>query len=414
MIFRRSRALPRLGRQFRVLAWCEAASTVGDQLAKIGVATLVFEQTRSTMAAAVAFASTYLPALVAGPVLSPLADRYPRRAVMVVCALVQALAAAAMVLPGIGVAGIAALVVVIAAATAPFRVAQAIVVDLAVPLERRSIAQGRIGIVREVGQLAGLAVAAVVVSLVGPVWALLQNAGSFLVIAVAMAALLDGYPAPASPPRTRSGQSWSGWREVWRTRDLRRLNGLMFIGALAVAPESIMVPLVAESGAPSWSVGALMAADVVGFLVGVALLERVRSEGTRVRLVGPMLVVSLAPLVLFAFRPGAVVMAVVLLIGGVGAAYLPTVRTLVLRVAEPDHHARASGWTRTSMRAGQGIAVLAVGGLAEVLSSAALAVGALSAVGTAAAIAWSFQASAAASASRRGGGHPMGAGPRAG
>ncbi|MCP3803199.1 MFS transporter [Allokutzneria sp. A3M-2-11 16] len=396
VVLQRARVRPRLGRQFRALATCEVVSTVGDQLAKIGVATLVYERTGSAAAAAVAFAGTYLPALVAGPVLSPLADRYPRRGVMVVCAVIQAAAAAAMALPGLGVAGIAALVVVIAAATAPFRAAQAVVVDQAVPEERRAVAQGRISIAREIGQLAGFGVAAVVVSLAGPVWALLLNAGSFLVVAVLTAALVDRFPPPASPPRAQAGQSWSGWREVWRTPRLRRLNSLMFIGALAVAPESIMVPLVAESGAPSWSVGVLMAADVVGFLLGVALLERVRGEDTRVWLVGPMLVLSLAPLALFAFHPGPVLMAVVLLIGGVGAAYLPTVRTLVLRVAEPDRQARAIGWTRTSLRAGQGVSVLAVGVLADALGSAASAVGVLGAVGAAAAIAWTVKAITAA------------------
>ena len=58
---------------------------MGDYIAKVAVSALVFQQTNSAALAAAAFALTYLPWLVAGPLLATLAERYPYRNVMIVC-----------------------------------------------------------------------------------------------------------------------------------------------------------------------------------------------------------------------------------------------------------------------------------------------------------------------------------------
>ena len=86
--------------EFRALWAAELVSVAGDQLARVGLSVLVFGRTGSAAWAAATYALTFLPALVGGVLLGRLADRHPRRQVMIVCDLVRALLVALMVLPG--------------------------------------------------------------------------------------------------------------------------------------------------------------------------------------------------------------------------------------------------------------------------------------------------------------------------
>ena len=88
-------------REFRVLWGSVVLSATGDRLALVALAVLVYGRTRSPLLAAVAFAAGYLPWLIGGLFLSRLADRRPRRAVMVGCDGVRAVLVAAMTVPGV-------------------------------------------------------------------------------------------------------------------------------------------------------------------------------------------------------------------------------------------------------------------------------------------------------------------------
>ncbi len=77
-------------REFRYLWAAQAMSMAGDELARVAIAVLVFQQTHSALLTGITYATTYLPWLVGGPLLGGLADRYPRRTVMIVCNLLSA------------------------------------------------------------------------------------------------------------------------------------------------------------------------------------------------------------------------------------------------------------------------------------------------------------------------------------
>src|SRR5690349_16752503 len=77
-------------REYRHLFAANVLSLIGDQLAAVALAFLVLASSHSPALAAASFASTYLAWIVGGPVLSSLADRLPRRAVLVTCDLVRA------------------------------------------------------------------------------------------------------------------------------------------------------------------------------------------------------------------------------------------------------------------------------------------------------------------------------------
>jgi len=72
-------------REFRAIAVSQGLSILGDQVARIAVALLVYARSHSALATAATYACSYLPGLLGGPLLSALADRYRRRTIMAVC-----------------------------------------------------------------------------------------------------------------------------------------------------------------------------------------------------------------------------------------------------------------------------------------------------------------------------------------
>ena len=75
--------------EFRALWLAQLLSVTGDQLARVALTVLVYDRTRSAMLAAVTFAASIVPAFVGGLALGGLADRLPRRAVMITADLVR-------------------------------------------------------------------------------------------------------------------------------------------------------------------------------------------------------------------------------------------------------------------------------------------------------------------------------------
>src|SRR5882762_9413336 len=86
--------------EFRALCCAEGISVIGDQLARVALALLVFDRTSSAVLTALAYALTLVPAVLGGWLLSGLADRYPRRRVIILADLVRAGLAASMAIPG--------------------------------------------------------------------------------------------------------------------------------------------------------------------------------------------------------------------------------------------------------------------------------------------------------------------------
>src|SRR5688572_20440400 len=86
--------------EFRHLWGAQTLSSLGDQLASVALAVLVYHRTHSALLTALTYALTYLPPIVGGPLLSGLADHFPRRRVMIVCDLARAALVGLMALEG--------------------------------------------------------------------------------------------------------------------------------------------------------------------------------------------------------------------------------------------------------------------------------------------------------------------------
>jgi len=111
-------------REFRWLWVAGVQSLVGDQLARVALSVLVFQRTDSTLLTAAVYALTFLPAFLGGLLLGGLADRYPRRRVLISCDLVRAGLVATMALPSMPLAAVGALLTLATMVGAPFKAAE--------------------------------------------------------------------------------------------------------------------------------------------------------------------------------------------------------------------------------------------------------------------------------------------------
>lgn len=359
----------------------ESASVLGDQLAKVAVAVLVYGRTHSAALAAVTYALTLLPDLIAGPLLSPLADRYPRRTVMVACSVVQAMLAAIMAIPRLPLGIVAVAVIGITAGQAPFKAAQSATLPAMLVAARVEGAQARLSVIREAGQLVGLAGAGAVVGTVGPTWAILADALSFLIVAVVLRIGVRARPAAIAASR-KGAPRRAAIRLIRRSAQLRLMTWLRLLSALTILPDAVVVPLVSQLRSPTWVIGPLLAADCVGFIVGAWWVDRLPPEQKPGAMV-PLAMISLGALVPFVLLVAhwsahwlvALVAGALLVLSGIGAAFLPLTTALISKLA-PDHiRGAVVGLERTVLRAGQGLGAVLAGVFAQLLGSAALVIG---------------------------------------
>ena len=112
-------------REFRALWLSEILSVAGDRLALVALTLLVYDRTKSPLLAALAYAAGYLPWVFGGLFLADVADRRPRRTVMVVCDVVRAVLVAAMAVPGVPLLALVALLFAATMFTPPFESARA-------------------------------------------------------------------------------------------------------------------------------------------------------------------------------------------------------------------------------------------------------------------------------------------------
>ncbi|HWC84287.1 MAG TPA: MFS transporter [Pseudonocardiaceae bacterium] len=380
--------------EFRPLWLAEAISLAGDQLAKVALALLVYDRTGSALWSAVVYALSFLPALAGGLGLSALADRVPRRSLMVGAASIQAVLVALMAVPGLPLAGLCLLLVGMGVAQAPALAAQtALTREIFTSDELYYRSQDLRGVTTNTVMLLGLAGAGLLVAGIGASAALLADAATFV-----LAALLVRLRVRERPPASAVPIHWAaGIQHVWRRPRLRVLLGLSWLVGLAVVPEGLAAPLAAGLHAPSGAVGWLLAADPLGFVIGTVLLSRFVPTAVRTRAIGGLAVASVGVLVLFALRPSLPVALVLLAVAGAAGAYQVTVVATFTSWVPNEVRGGALGVARTGLRVAQGLGVAAGGAVAELLGSADAAIVAAGVLGVLlavpAALAWRRQLS---------------------
>jgi predicted MFS family arabinose efflux permease len=346
---------------------------------------------------ALTYALTMLPSLVSGVLLTGVADRFPRRAVMVCSDLVRAGLVAVMALPGAPLPLVVALLVVVQLAEPPFAAAQGALLPLVLGESRYEAGQSIHLITHQVGLLAGFAGGGLVVAWLGTSGALAVDAVTFALSALLLRLGLRFRPASLTPgPATRArawwGQIRDGARLVWQDRRLRLLIALGWLAMFAVVPEGLAAPFADQVGAGVAGVGVLLAADPAGMVLGTLLL-RLAPTAARVRSLGLLAVGAVLPLLGYFAGPGFACAVVLLGLSGAFSAYQVTAGATFVRLV-PDHRrGQALGFARSGLVAAQGIGVAGGGLVAGWTGSVPATIGLAGAAGTvlalAAAAAWS-------------------------
>jgi MFS family permease len=295
------------------LFWTAAViSNTGSWMQQVTVPFVIFDLTGSTTWLAISAAVSFLPPFFVGPLAGAIADRYPRRTVLLVTQTVQM--AAAFALWGIWISGRATLASILGALFVSAMASginitswQAFVPSL-VPEESLVNAVRLNSIQFTVARAIGPAIAGLILSRFGAGTTFLVNAVTFLFV---IAALLAVQPRPA-PQRASKASVRQDFGE-----GLRYLRGhpgarqcVMTVAVVAVLPMAIvqLTPAIAENqfGAGDTGYGLLVSAFGVGSIVasfGVAVhADRfVRSRLTLVSLLaaagGAALLAAATPLV---------------------------------------------------------------------------------------------------------------------
>ncbi len=370
-------------REFRGMWLGSTVSTVGDQLAAVALSLLVFERTNSPAWTALTWSLTLLPSLVSGPLLGWVADRFPRRTVMICCAWLQAALVALMAVPGVPLWIMIVLLVIVLMIASPFLAAQEASLPSVLPEKRYDDGVALFGTSVDVAQMAGLAAAGFLVTAAGPRWALAIDAATFVLVAILVQLSVRFRPAAdplGSALRETEAQKGAFALLVTEPR-LRSLMGMRLLAGIAMVPEGLAVPLAASLDAV-WAVGLILAIEPAANVLGVAVLFRVvRDPAKRERLIGPLAILSLAPLVMFALNPNLTWTIALLVLAGMAGAYHTPARSAWMRILPDAYRGRAYGIARTALRSSQGGGMALAGVVAHAIGSVTATLAGAGAIG---------------------------------
>ncbi|WP_238175919.1 MFS transporter [Kribbella albertanoniae] len=354
--------------EFRWLWAALIGSVIGDQLARVALAVLVFDRTGSAGLSALTYALTLLPDVVSGPLLSGLADRFPRRRVMVSCDAARAVLVALMAIPGTPLWILCVLLVAVQLLAAPFQSARTASMASFMTGDSYKAATGVSAITGQAAQLAGFVTGGTVVAALGASQALGLNAASFAVSAVLLQLGIRERPVPGSDdPGGRPGWWGSlsaGARLVWDDRRLRYLTALICVPGFYITVEGLAAPYAAAVGGGPLAVGVLFAANPAGQVVGILLSSRL-APARRLAWIGPLAVGSCVPLIACVAAPGLWATVALWGLSGLSASYLVTAQATFVQDIPDAQRGQVIGLARTALIVSQGIGVLAAGAAAD-------------------------------------------------
>ena len=395
-------------REFRALWTSVILSAAGDRLALVAIAVLVYDRTRSPLLAAVAYAAGYLPWVIGGLFLADLADRRPRRTVMVTCDAVRAVLVAAMAVPGMPVA---ALVLLLFAATmfaSPFEAARASITPGILPGEHYALGTAVIQTTYLTAEVTGAAAGGAAVTCFGVRPSLLIDAVTFvasgLLIGLGTRArpAVAGLAAGQGSPLARAA---AGLRLVFGDRALRTLVLLGWLVVFYTIPQGIAAPYAARLGGGPVATGLVLASTAAATAIATPLFSRFVSPRRRLTLMGPLAAATGGTLAFIALRPGLAVSLVIFSAAAASGAYQLAVNTaFVVRVPD-DRRAQAFGIASMGVVVAQGAAFVAAGAAAEVVTPASV-IAAGGGIGAVVAIALTFSWRRVTSPRRLPGGRP--------
>jgi MFS family permease len=352
-------------REARALIGSSAASQIGDWLYNAALLGYVFSATHSAGWVGAATIGRLLPYVLLAPFGGAIADRYPRRTVLLVGDLLRLLLmlVLAAVVAGDGpvalVIGLAALSSAAGSAEQPAALA---LLPRLVGERRLGPANALLHTVQDLGVVVGPAIGAVLLAISSASVAFLANAGTFAISAL-LIATLPRQRASAAHERDAAPGVLAGVRTARITPFVVPLFLLVAMVEFTYGAQTVQLVVYAEEalGLGTGGYGVLLAASGAGGLIS-ALVNGQLATSTRLTLV----VVGAGALAcctqfVYAGSDVLVVAVVATVIGGAGLVSCEVVaETVLARVVRGDTLGRVAGlFTASSIAAMVGGAVLA-------------------------------------------------------
>lgn len=369
-------------REFRALFTSRSLSTMGDYIARAALVIAIFHETQSTALMGITFALSTLPDLIGGPVLAGLADKYPRRAVMVVADFARALLLLVMAIPGLSWGVLWGLLFVIRLMDQPFYSAYFSTMSVVLPGRRLVKGSAVTQLVTHVSYTVGYTLGGLIVGLTGLSVVLMFNSATFVLSGVA---LLTGVAARPATAHAGASPSWFGsaraagryiaaYPRLWLTILFTFPIAITLVTATLAAPYAEQL----HNGAVI--AGVLMGAGPAGIVLGLWLLPMVIPDQRTHHLV-VLTIVSCAPLMLFVVVPEVLSASLLIVVSGMGLYFWIPLAAEFTQAIPDAMRGQAVGLMNTTLRVTQGIAILLFGLAAEnALPSSVIAVS--GAVGT--------------------------------
>jgi MFS family permease len=363
--------------EFRALWLAQLQSVAGDQLARVAMTVLVFDRTHSALWTALTYAVTFLPWAIGGVALSGLADRLPRRQVMVACDVARMVLVGVMALVSLKAAapaalwGMVALLFVVTLLDSPFKSARSAMLPDVLRGDRYVLGVAVTQTTLQVGMVSGFAIGGIVVAGLGVRTALLADAATFGASALLIRFWVRQRPAAAQHAagrRSQLAEMAAGVRLVFGDRTLRTVMLLGWLVAFYVVPMGLAAPYAASfhTSLPiAVSTGLVFAAGPFGTAVGAVVLGRIVGPALRQRLMGPLAIAACGLLALCWLNAG--LPAALLIIAGSGAcaSYQLAANAAFVAAVPPERRGQAFGLANGGMQVIQGLWIILAGAAAS-------------------------------------------------
>ena len=343
-------------REFSVIFAANIVSMLGTVVAAVALTVLVYEQTRSPALAASVMALSFLPYLIGGTLLSAAVDRLPARRALVACDLASAAVVAIMVVPGVPVAGLLVLLFANGLISPVYQgVRAAVLPEILPPGSPYVLGRALMRMVSQGAQIVGYGVGGLLLAILSPRGALAADALTFAASALLVRLGTSQRPPRAAKAGSMARDSLAGVRAALAHRLTRRV--LLFgwlIPACAVAPEALAAPYAVHIGQPARAAGFLLVGIPVGTVIADILAARVFPARLQYRVIVPAGLLTFVPLAGFAVSPGLGLALGLLVVSGLGSAWMAGMDGLLVATAPPALRNRALALSSAGLMFTQG------------------------------------------------------------
>jgi diguanylate cyclase (GGDEF)-like protein len=354
-------------REFRAIYIAQALSMLGNQLALVSVALLLYSRTHSALLSALTYAVGYAPWVLGGPVLAAYADRRPRRSVMVFCDAVRTVLVLLLVVPSLPTAAILTLLFLVSVLDPPFSSARSAMIPDVVGEGAMYAASANLSnLTNQFGVVAGLALGGVVVSVTGVHVALVIDAATF-----ALSAGLLQWCVLHRPAAVEGRMAWlsdlrEGGRVVFSDAKLRWLVVTSWLIVFAcIATYSLAVPYSRAHGHGAMTAGLLAAALPFGGVLGALVVGRVLPLSAAEPLMLPMALLTPVILAVTATDPPPELAGPLWVLAGLMSAMTLTANRVFVASVARELRGRAFGIAVAGLMGAQGLGAVVAGLLAQ-------------------------------------------------